>query len=120
MFEIYLAIAISGVLGVLSGALGTYAMVKRYLNTDKIIEISEELLDEVAINKDIQQKIYIVGAILGQGIKGGIGLGGGKGGKFKIEDIFGILVQKGVEKFFPGAAQGQEQPQRVETFKTPY
>lgn len=101
-----------GFLGVLSGAFGVYVIVKRTLKDIDFIEISEEIftniLEKAQNDKEIQQKLYIVGGILGQGIASGIGLKGGqKQGKFNIGNlIMGFLGQK-----FQ-LPTGEEQPQQ--------
>lgn len=110
----------SGAVGSLCGVLGAYAMIRKYANTEAILNIVQELLEEVATNTELQNRIYMIGGILGTGIKNGIGLPGSGKGKFKLEDTIGLLVQSFLPKIL-GAVGGQEQPQQSsETFKTEY
>jgi len=85
---------IIGAISPLIGAIGAYVVVKRYINKDTIMDMIEDFSEEIATNKDLQQKIFIAGSILGQGVKGGLGLTSQGKGKFKMEDIIGMAVQQ--------------------------
>jgi hypothetical protein len=76
------------VIGAIMSAFTTIVIIKLTVNSNKIIEISQDFLDEIAVNTELQRKIYILGVLLGNGIRSGIGIGG-KGGKFKFEDVIG-------------------------------
>jgi hypothetical protein len=68
------------------GALMTYVVAKRMINTDKILEIFDEILTTVKEDTETQKKVFALGVLLGQGIKTGVGLNP-KTGKFKFEDL---------------------------------
>jgi len=91
-------------IGALMGGSITYVIAKRMVNTDKIIEISDELLTEIVSNVEMQKKIYAVGVLLGNGIKQGIGIQT-KGGKFKWEDV----LMQGIAAFVQGKLKPQPQ-----------
>jgi hypothetical protein len=80
-------------------------MIKRSLSTDKLIEKIEDISDEIMTNKELQAKIYTIGAILGNGIRQGIGINT-KGGKFKMEDIVGQVIGNVAGRIF-----GQQPPE---------
>lgn len=82
------SIALS-ILASLLGGLITYTIIKKAFGTNYILEISYELIDEVTSNTEFQKKLYLVGVLVGNGIKAGIGLPKGKG-KFKMEDLVGM------------------------------
>ena len=90
------------------GGLMTYAIIKKTMNTDHILDITDELLNEITQNTEMQKKVYIVGAILGNGIKSGIGIGK-TSGKFKMEDLIGIVVSR-----FLGGQQTQPATSQLE------
>ena len=73
------------------GSLITYVIAKRLTNIDRILNISDVLLDEITQNTEMQKKVYILGVLLGNGIKQGIGLPKGKG-KFKMDDLIGMAI----------------------------
>lgn len=83
------------------GGLVTYAIIKRTININYILEVSDVLLDELTQNTDMQKKVYVLGVLLGNGIKQGIGISKGKG-KFKLDDLIGMAIGH----FFSG---GQKQ-----------
>lgn len=118
---------IIGALSPLLGGLGAYVIIKKYINRDFLMSELENIIDEIANNKEFQQKIYMAGAILGQGVKGGLGLPGAGRGKFKIEDIVGMAIQQFLPKVFnnlggePGQGQAAPvQPQETSTVVSPY
>ena len=93
--SILVYIGASVFLGFLSGFLGTYIMLKNTLKSNAVMDLTEDILvnflDKVQSDAEIQKRIYILGGILGQGIKSGVGLSG-KTGKFKFEDLVGSLI----------------------------
>lgn len=107
-----------GLIGAFSGALATYVYAKRMLNTEKITEVLGEFLTEISQNEDLQKRIYIVGALVGKGVKDGVGLQGGKGGKFKLEDLVGLAIQQFAPQIFGKIAGVQSQGQSQETQQT--
>lgn len=66
--------AATGAIGALSGILGTYAMSKKYFSDDKIIEKLDMILDEYTNNEEASKKIYSIGALLGKGVRDGVGI----------------------------------------------
>lgn len=90
-----LTVAISGVM--------TYVIIKKTVSINYILEISDVLLDEFTQNTDMQKKVYLLGVLLGNGIKQGTGLSKGKG-KFKLEDLLGM----GIAHFFGGGQKESE------------
>jgi hypothetical protein len=84
------------------------------MSTDKILEIVEDISDEIMTNKELQGKLYTVGAILGNGVRQGIGINT-KGGKFKLDNIIGEVVGGLAKKYLNiGGEQEQSQPQQQE------
>ena len=55
----------------------------------------------------MQKNIYVIGAILGQGIIAGTGIKGGKG-KFKMEDIVGQAIAAFLPRLFPQSKEQTE------------
>ena len=94
MFESILAILFSGVISGLIVLIGGHFIIKKYTNTDVLLDISEELLDEIATNKPLQERLFLLGAIIGKGVRSGVGMGGK--GKFKIEDVLAMLFEQGL------------------------
>lgn len=115
MSEVILGIVGSGVVGVLSGAIGAYTITKIALSTDKInkkaIEVLEDMLDNVASNPALQEKVYSIGALLGKGIADGTGLKGAtqKAGKFSIQGVIGELLSGFLQNKLSGAVGGAVQ-----------
>lgn len=101
----------SGVIGSLIGATATYVIAKRLLSFDRIMDIFEEVLTEVTTDVETQKKVYVVGGILGQGIKSGLGMTG-KRGKFKLEDVASEAIGGFIQNFFQRKQQSG-QPQRL-------
>jgi hypothetical protein len=66
---------------------------KREMNTDRIIDKIDEITTEITSNPELQKKLYLVGAILGNGIRSGVGIQN-KGGKFKWQDLIGSVLQQ--------------------------
>jgi hypothetical protein len=107
----YEQIAYSAI-GALMGAFMTYVVAKRMLNTDKILEIFDEILTEIKDDTEMQKKVFAVGILLGQGIKTGVGLNP-KSGKFKFED----LLTQGAAMFLQQYLnKSQQQPSEVNPF----
>jgi hypothetical protein len=44
---------------------------------DLLLEFSEDLIQEVSKSEELQKNVYMIGGLLGNGIKGGVGLAGG-------------------------------------------
>jgi hypothetical protein len=106
MSEVILAVS---AIASFSIAIGTLLYVKRSMSTENILNKIDELSDEIMTNKELQGKLYTVGAILGNGIRQGIGINA-KGGKFKLDNIIGEVVSGLAQKYL-GMGQ-QEQPQQ--------
>jgi hypothetical protein len=121
MSESILPIVATGIVGALSGILGTYALARHTFSDDKILEKVDLLLSEVAQNEEMQKKVYLVGGILGKGIRDGTGIanlvpGSGKR-KGGLEGIVMELIGGFIGNQFKGQGQGQEQreePRQIE------
>lgn len=83
-------IGLSAIMVVISGLM-TYVIIKKTVNINYILEISDVLLDEFTQNTEMQKKVYILGVLLGNGVRQGIGINKGKG-KFKFEDLVGVAI----------------------------
>lgn len=97
-----------GAITVAMGGLVTYAIAKRLTRIEYILEISDVLLDELTQNAEMQKKVYVLGVLLGNGIKVGIGLQKGKG-KFKLDDLIGM----GIAHFFGNIFKGKENEEQM-------
>lgn len=93
-----------GVIGSLIGSLATYVIARKLLSFDRMMDFFDEATHELTTDVEMQKKLYLVGGILGQGIKSGIGMGT-KRGKFKIEDIIaegaGMFLSQILQKNMP-------------------
>lgn len=106
-------------LSIIFGAIGAYAMLKYGLKTqllnEKAMEIVADLIDQVSSDQDLQQKIYIIGGIFGQGVVKGSGLSGlakagsKGGGGMLMQLITGFLDRSGRS----GKQQQLEQPEVI-------
>lgn len=105
-------IVASGVIGALSGVLGSYVVLKISFSNDTLLEKAEILLEDIAKNEAILKNVYQIGGVLGSGIAQGTGLQR-KGGKFGMQDLIMSIVGR-----FMGGGQkeAQEQPLNI----TPY
>jgi len=92
----------------------TYVIIKKMTNIDRILDISDTLLNELTQNVEMQKKVYILGVLLGNGVKSGIGLSKGKG-KFKLDDLIGMAISH----FLGGDKEVAEQPSFDNVFKQP-
>ena len=110
MFESILISAVT----VAIGGLMTYVIIRKTVNINYILEISDVLLDELTQNTEMQKKVYLLGILLGNGIKTGIGLTKGKG-KFKMDDLIGM----GLEYFFNRGKSQQTSVKDENPFKLP-
>lgn len=106
-------LSVLGAIGSLTVSISALVYVKRSLSTDKIIEKFDELLSEISSNTDMQKKLYVVGGVLGQGIKAGIGLQGKASGKFGMNDIIGALLARFLGGNLLSGGNGQ-QPQQTQ------
>jgi hypothetical protein len=97
---------VTGLIGVPLGFLGAYLALKRYVKPEVILDFSEVLLDEVTQNVEFQKKIYMMGGLLGQGVRQGIGIGK-TGGKFKIEDAIAQIIAGFAQRMIVGGANQQ-------------
>lgn len=76
------------VLGACSGAVATVFIIKTMF---KPIDLMEDLVDFAVNDTEMQKKLFLLGVLLGNGIKSGIGLNP-RGGKFKMEDLIGMAL----------------------------
>jgi hypothetical protein len=105
---------------VLWGIIGAYVRHKIKGLHAEMLEIVEEsienLLKAVETDKEMQQKIYVLGGILGQGVKAGLGMGAGKSSsKFGVGDMIMRFIGNKLESKFGGEQpqQGFNQPQNT-------
>lgn len=89
---------IVSIIGWILAPIMTYVIAKSMLNTNKIIEIVEDLLDETSTNDQFKAKIFAIGALLGSGIASGTGLQA-KGGKFRWQDMAAQIIGQYAQKF---------------------
>jgi hypothetical protein len=112
MSEIWPIVA-TGIVGSLSGILGTTFIAKRMMSDEKIIEKVETLLSEVAQNPEMQKNLYLIGGLLGKGVRDGTGINAlvqkKKGG---LEGILLDLVGNFIgNRFIKQAPEQEQQPQ---------
>lgn len=93
-----------GLIPSLTSIIAAYVILKKTINTERILTISEDLLDEITQNAELQKKIYVLGVLLGNGIRSGVGIGT-KGGKFKFEDLIGQALAGILGKALGGEQQ---------------
>lgn len=101
------------VLSVGIGILGTLIVIKLQFGNDRILEYVDVVLDGVTQDTEIQKKLYLVGVLVGNGIKSGVGLTKGRG-KFGMEDLVGM----GLQHFFGWGKESGQTPQQPSTTKT--
>lgn len=96
----YIYPVVTGLTGTICGVLATYVMAKRMLSDDKIMDKIDLVLTEVSQSEELQRKIYMVGGILGKGLRDGVGIdrlipkGSKKGGiEGLIMDLIGGFVK---------------------------
>lgn len=104
----YVYIAATGIIGALSGILGTLLISKYALSDEKIMDKLDMILTNVVDDVEFQKKIYSLGALLGSGIARGTGLQ--PGGKLKIGDIIAQAAQGFIGNMFGAGQNRQEQP----------
>jgi hypothetical protein len=103
---------LGGLTASLAGLISTYVMGKYMLSDDKILERLDTLSTRILADTEFQKKIYMMGALIGNGISQGVGLQK-KGGKFGIESIIAQVLPGFINKFLP---QGQQQNTGVGDF----
>ena len=102
----YASICLTGIIGMLSGILGTYVVIKLTLKPDKILEYFDVILNDVMETEDTQKKIYGVGVLLGNGLKTGLGIQK-LGGKMSMKNV----IMQGIAGFLQsklGVQQSQQ------------
>jgi hypothetical protein len=103
---------IGTLLGCFSGGIFTYIMAKRMLSDEKILDKLDMILDEYTHDENSMRKIYMVGGILGKGLRDGMGIDRmlpkkkGVGLEGLIFDLLGNVIGK---RF---GVQQEEQPQQ--------
>jgi len=103
-------------IGVFSGLLGTYVASKFLFSTSKLnekaVEVFEDIVEYVATSEPMQKNIYLIGALIGNGAKKGIGMsGGGVGGKFSLKGLAGDVISAYIQKQMGGGQTGGGQSQ---------
>lgn len=106
MLDIIMPI-LTSVLGVLMGFIGATVAIKKWIKPEIILQFSDMILDEFTDNMEYQKKVYLIGGLLGQGVKAGLGLPK-TGGKFKIEDAIGQLLGSFIQRTAERIIQPQQ------------
>lgn len=106
-----LEMVVTGIIGALSGSIGAYVIAKRFVSPDKIVEFIDVGLEAVTNDTELQKKVYVMGVILGNGIKTGIGL---KGGKTNLKDVIGMGIAQFISRAFGGQPQQAQTEQPME------
>jgi hypothetical protein len=104
---------LGGAIGCFGGGLFTYVILKRTMSDEKICQKLHMLLEEVAENPEMHEKIYLIGGVLGKGLRDGIGIeklipkrkGGLEG---IIMDLVGSFIGDRLKKAVPGAETGMQ------------
>ena len=96
--------------GCLAGIIGAFFVLRRLLSPENIMETLDFVIDSSLKETEMQKKLYTLGLIIGNGIKQGVGIQGGKG-KFKLEDI----IAQGLGQFLSSAISGQQPQKQAET-----
>lgn len=115
---------VAAFLSAVLGGLVSIWVAKKYMFSAANLEESLETATEVVVtNENLQKKLYYIGAVLGQGVKQGIGLSGGKG-KFRWEDLAAQILPNIIGGIFPPAKNGEvdssQGPLKVGTFRLPW
>lgn len=103
------SILISALTMAFSGLMA-YAIGKKLTSTNRILEISDVLIDEITQNSEMQKKLYLIGVLIGNGVKAGVGLPKGKG-KFKLDDLIGNAI---AQMFLGNKSQEQTQMNKID------
>lgn len=105
MIENILTVCIS----VLCGAVATYVIIKKLVNP---IDLTEEIVNFIVSDEEMQKKLVLIGALIGNGIKTGIGLNP-KSGKYKFEDLISQVLASFFLPKITGEAQTSEPLQNI-------
>ena len=100
-------------LGSICSPIATYIIAKKIMKDTKD-DIIDEVFDIIQ-TEDGQKFLYSVGALIGNGIKTGVGISG-KGGKFKLQDVLMSAVGQFIQSKIP-IISGQGQQSSDERFK---
>ena len=98
--------ALMGLIGFGSGFFGMYIASKHLVNSHFFMQILDDLFDEAMNNEVFQKRIYVIGALLGNGIKQGVGLSPSRG-KMKFQDIITQAIAGMILPKITGAAEGK-------------
>lgn len=101
--------ALMALIGFGSGFFGFYLASRRLVNSDFFMDILDDLFDEAMNNENFQKRIYVIGALLGNGIKQGIGLTPSRG-KMKFQDILTQAIAGMILPKITGAIEGTKLP----------
>lgn len=102
--DIYVMLSI---IGWILGPITTYVIAKTMINRDRILDIFEDILGETTQNEEVQKKVFLLGVIVGNGIKQGMGMTK-KGGKFSIEALIGEGIGQMIGSMFTGKEDKSE------------
>lgn len=103
-------------LGGLIGSLTIFFLAKRAFSHEKILDISQKVIDETLdrmVNvPELQKRVYMLGVLVGNGVKSGIGIGT-KRGKFKFEDLLAEGASILLQTVLPKAVQQKQEAEVV-------
>jgi len=86
---------VSGAIAGLIVVIGLYLTLRSNILDDKMTITFENILEDIQNEEKIQKNLYVIGALIGNGLKSGIGIQK-KGGKMSLTDI---IVQAIAGKF---------------------
>jgi hypothetical protein len=86
---------VSGAITGLIVLIGAYYVVKTGKIEEIVMDSVENLLSDVGNNESLQKSIYTIGALIGNGVKSGVGLQK-RGGKMSLTDL---IVQSVAGRF---------------------
>jgi hypothetical protein len=103
----------TALIAVSSGAIGAYVtsflIIRKVKNgaVDMVLNFIEDISAEfpkLLAKPEVQQFVYSIGVLVGNGAKSGVGLST-KTGKFKFEDLIGMAIGQLLPKILPGAGE---------------
>ena len=96
-------------MGFLSGSLAMIAGIYYLKKTSFIEETIENVITDLGRDEQMQKDLYVIGGILGQGIKGGIGLAN-TGGRMNLKSLGVSFAAQFLEKILAGQTPSQAAP----------
>lgn len=106
----YIVYLVFSLIGGSIGLIGAYAIAKRAVTTDTILNLLDDLSDEIMTNENLQKKIYAIGALVGKGIIDGTGLKSTTKRKRGFQDIIMEIAGQWIQGRFMQPEQTAQQP----------